>query len=81
MKSYYIDYDFGIHRHWIETTESDFFKVIDDMSTEFTIYKEESFEEDKNWKRIKTEYDIINYMGDKQTIGVTFEHKWIDYIT
>lgn len=63
-KTYNLLYEFGVHHIFVEVSEVDFNKVIDDLSMEFTIYKDWENEDFK-----KTIYKIENYYGDLQTVG------------
>lgn len=58
---YKIHYSYGVHHMWLETNEQSFYDVIDQISTEFEIYKDEG-------ENI-TLYYIINYCDDIDIIG------------
>lgn len=86
MSKYYLIYELGTHHVTIEVSEIDFYKVVTELSNEFEIFKinfierkeELPFpdpEDELTFIRTKTEYHIINYWGDKQTIGYIKEIK------
>lgn len=64
--SYVLYFEYGMHRFNVRVSRSDFFKVIDEFSNEFTIYKSKILD--------ITIYQIVNYYGDFVTIGEEIEH-------
>ena len=69
---YYIHWDYGFHRLIIETTKRDFEYTINNMSTEFTIYKNTIKAKRRDGAIITyTDYKIQNYCGDPEIIGQT----------
>ena len=68
MSCYILCWEFGIHHINIETNKKDFYRVIDDLSNEFVIYK--TFTDDQ---KDSIFYYIENYYGDMQQIGFSFE--------
>lgn len=59
--SFFLNYEFGVHHVEIRVGKKAFFKVIDDLSNEFTIYKLDD---------VNVEYyQIENYYGDLVIIG------------
>jgi len=64
VKKYYIHYELGMHHINIETTKEDFNKVIDDLSFEFEIHRQEI---DGNPDFVT--YKILNYWNDLQLVG------------
>lgn len=78
MSKYYINYEFGMHHVTIEVNRNEFYKVIDNLSEEFTIFKKnyldsdenKNFDDDKkNYKITKTEYLIQDYLNNMVIIG------------
>ena len=70
-KKYKIHYSYGMHHIWIDTNKESFEYLIKDMEEEFEIIKENRYTEDytKKHSRMLTEYKIVNYHGDMETIG------------
>ena len=74
FEHYVLMWSYGIHHQPIETTEECFHRVLDDMSTEFKIYRIESYktivQPDKADSHIfEVEYSFENYYGDKEVLG------------
>lgn len=62
---YNLFYEFGVHHIPISCTKEDFFKVIDDLSTEFEIFKTQDGS--------ILNYCIVDYYGEKRIIGFYFD--------
>ena len=62
---YYLCWEFGVHYINIETNKKDFYRVIDDMSTEFVIHKTY----DDIDCPLAVFYYVENYYGEMQQIG------------
>ena len=61
---FYLHYELGVHHLDIETTDKDFYRVINDLSTEFEIHTSQACDDNNS-----VTYSITNYYGDEQTIG------------
>lgn len=73
---YYINWEYGIHHvNYIEVSEKDFFKIIDDLSNEFTIIKRDGKHrnDDDSWSVFLTLYCIRDYLGNLVEIGRVFK--------
>ena len=72
---YYINYNYGMHHIEIETTEDSFYKTIDNISKEFTIWRMHYVKTCGNnreqyfYKTDQTHYFIYDYLGDREEIG------------
>lgn len=66
---YYLEWELGFHHLLIEVNKSDFFRVIDDVSSEFTIQK--VFHD---VEKVES-YQIENYHGEMQQIGLVAIHE------
>lgn len=62
---FYICYEFGIHHVTIETSDTDFYKVIDELKKEFEIF----ISNDNIDGYQHSSYQIQNYYGDFQEVG------------
>lgn len=69
---YFVYYEFGFHRHILETTMKDMHTLVDDMSKEFEISYNETTKRlsDSRMCTIRT-FSIVNYCGD--IVPVAFE--------
>ena len=62
---YFLNYDYGVHPVKINVEKESFFKVIDDLSNEFTIFKLHDVDVEY--------YQIENYYGDLVIIGGVYK--------
>ena len=58
---YLLHWDFGFHHHFVEVSKDDFFTVINDMSEEFEIVKDDT--------KAGLQYMITDYQGYQHVLG------------
>lgn len=80
MKKYYVFWDYGYHKQWIETTKDNYYRVIKSMKSEFKVYyNEKEFlgltKKNKKKKLKWNEHYIINYCGEKYSFASSEEIK------
>lgn len=56
-------YTYGVHNIQVIVSSDDFWKVVDELSSEFEIVKERSFDNNYDF------YYLINYLGDLEHFG------------
>lgn len=69
MNNYCLRYSYGLHHVSFSCSKESFFKVIDDLSSEFTIHKDFLIRD--TYK--VTHYYVENYLGDLDLIGTHCE--------
>lgn len=67
---FYIIFEYGYHRVDIETTQEDYYKVINDMSKEFELHFQSDVQENG---RLSESVYFENYLGDKVFLAFSLD--------